>query len=428
MEARSRTRSVQRGRLPAESQPRQRRLQKQMVIPMTRAEYDADWTDAAKVRMRLEALFAESPELFPVGFSAGFSLEGLLRESRKQPGIRLRKLLVGGSTYTLRPSFLMPYLSGTVDDCEAPLLLLSFGVPCWVITRIFDRNDQYWHRQLERLGRNSLVGTTVKQPGRLPADLVADEHHVDWRGEKGFIATTAGGGCLLGVALTESADETHLTEAYGDFAAEAKDVFPKYAPRTVNTDGWWATQNAFQALFSGIVVVLCFLHGCLKIRDRCRKNFALLRDVWHVYRAATAAEFRERMRQLQESCSQLTLPTVVTQMLEKLYHRTESYAAAYDHPGCHRTSNQVDRLMNRMKRLLYAGRGLHGHRAHSERRLRGWALLLNFRPFAPRSNHKRDHQSPAHRLNQKAYHDNWLHNLNVCASMLGRKSGAPAKC
>ena len=33
-------------------------------------------------------------------------------------------------------------------------------------------------------------------------------------------------------------------------------------------------------------------------------------------------------------------------MLTKLWNKTESYVVAYDHPGCHRTSNAVDRPMN----------------------------------------------------------------------------------
>jgi hypothetical protein len=90
-------------------------------------------------------------------------------------------------------------------------------------------------------------------------------------------------------------------EVYGVFAAEARDLDPKYAPKTVNTDGWASTRNAFQTL----------------------------------------------------------------------------YAVAYDPPGCHRTSNAVVRPMNRLCRLMDAGRGLHGHQSSSELRLPGWALLMN---------------------------------------------------
>ena len=75
--------------------------------------------------------------------------------------------------------------------------------------------------------------------------------------------------------------------------------------------------------------------------------------------------------------------------------------------------------MNRLCRLMYASRGLHGHQGSSELRLRGWALLLNFRPYAPRSNQPRTHDSPAHRLNGKRYHEHWLHNCMASTSLMG---------
>lgn len=131
------------------------------------------------------------------------------------------------------------------------------------------------------------MGATVRDGARLPEHLAADEHHTDWCGQKGYVAVTAGGGCLLGVALSDSADEAHLTDAYGQFAREARHVDPQYQPQTVNTDGWFATSNAFAALFSTIVPILCFLHGFLKIRERGRKAHDLHARIWEVYRAAT---------------------------------------------------------------------------------------------------------------------------------------------
>ncbi|MGZ3489228.1 MAG: hypothetical protein ACXVBY_20470, partial [Isosphaeraceae bacterium] len=86
----------------------------------------------------------------------------------------------------------------------------------------------------------------------------------------------------------------------------------------------------------------------------------------------------------------------------------------------------VDRPMNRLCRLMYASRGLHGHQSSSELRLRGWALLLNFRPYAPRSNQPRTHDSPVHRLNSKRYHEHWLHNLMASTSLMGFRNHKPA--
>ena len=226
---------------------------KQICLPMTRDIYDRIWDDPGEVRRFLEPLIHTSPELFPDGMPDGFQLTGRLPESEKMPGVRLRQFrLPNGRVFSLRPSFVMSYMTGTVEELEHPLLLLSLGVPCWVVTKIFGHNDMYWYRLLERLGRSSLVGTTVRDPARLPEHLAADEHHTDWCGEKGYVAFTTGAGCVLGVALSDSADEEHLTDAYGQFAAESRAVNPQYSPQTVNTDGWCATRNAFRALFSTI--------------------------------------------------------------------------------------------------------------------------------------------------------------------------------
>ena len=75
--------------------------------------------------------------------------------------------------------------------------------------------------------------------------------------------------------------------------------------------------------------------------------------------------------------------------------------------------------MNALDRLLYADRTLHGHLETAESRLRGWALLMNFRPFERRTQRRTGCQSAAHRLNRKKYHDNWLHNLYISASLGG---------
>ena len=425
MDARPNTRPVDRERKPAPPQPP--RGAKQIVIPMTRTQYDETWHHPRRIRAFVEESVRSAPELFPAGFDRGYRLHGFGRPSRKLPDLKLRKVVLhDGSSHWLRPSFIAGYMTGTVDELAYPLLLAAHGVPAWLLKVGFGHSEMFWHRLVERLGRASLVGTTVRDPARLPGHLAADEHHADWAGAKAYLATTVGGGCLLGVALTPAADDDHLREAYGIFAAEARDLDPGYAPETVNLDGWAATRNAFLGLFPSIAVILCFLHGFLKVRDRCRKARDLHRRVWEVYHAATAEEFRCRMGEFQAWWADRTWTAPVREMLEKLANKTESYAAAYAHPGCHRTSNAVDRPMNRLCRLMYAGRGLHGHQGSSELRLRGWALLQNFRPYAPRGKSPRAFDSPAHRLNGKRYHEHWLHNLMASTSLMGFRNPKPA--
>jgi hypothetical protein len=401
---------------------------RQIVIPMSPEEFDENWNDSEKMRKIVDGWMKQSPELFPPCLHNGYAFHGMARPSKKLDGMRLRKIRPRGETqaYHLRPSFVMSFMTGTTAEVEYPLLLASFGVPNWVLTQGFGHHDMYWHRLVERLGRNSLVGTTVRDPDRLPEHLAADEHHADWNGEKGYVATTAAEGCILGMSLTDTADDEHLTAAYSDFAAEAREVNPQYAPQTVSTDGWPATQNAFQACFSQIVVILCFVHGFLKVRDRSRKDHDLHRRIWEVYWARTVEEFRSRMVAFRSWFQLQTWTESVREMVAKLWKRAREYEVAYAHPGCRRTSNAVDRPMNRLCRLLYAGRGLHGHRGNSQRRLRGWALLMNFRPFAKRSGQVREHESPAHRLNGKRYSGSWLQNLQASASLMGRRKVAPA--
>jgi len=347
----------------------------------------------------------------------------MLPESSKQPGVRLRQLITKNKEkWSLRPSFVTPYMTAQTQDLDGPLLLISLGVPLWAICHVFGRDLMYWYRLVEQLGRNSIVGTTVQSPEQLPDHLAADEHHADWCGEKGYITMTAAQGCILGISLTDEADESHLSVAYGVFAQEAKDLKTDYQPKSVNTDGWWATQNAFLSLFPGIAIVLCFLHGFLKVRDRCFKDFELHRKIWEVYSATSGEDFRKRMEDFKAWFSAKTWKAYVVEMTSKLWKRTEEYSVAYDQPGCYRTSNQVDRPMNRIKRILYSGRGLHGHRVSSERRLRGMALLNNFRPFAPRSNQPRHFQSPANRLSGKLYCKSWIENLVLAASLRGYKT------
>jgi hypothetical protein len=129
----------------------------------------------------------------------------------------------------------------------------------------------YWYRLAQRLGRFSIVGTTVKRAEHLPTDLVADEKHRWLQGECVYMATTAGPECRLGASVSPSAAQPAWTAADGVFAA-ARAIAPTYAPDSVNTDGWQATQGAWNALLPRITVIWCFPQAFLKRRDRATKG------------------------------------------------------------------------------------------------------------------------------------------------------------
>lgn len=204
--------------------------------------------------------------------------------------------------YTIRPSFVLPYMTGYTDDVENALFLLNFDVPYWAIARVFGRNAMYWERLMERMGHNSLVGTPVRQPEALPEHLLADEKHTRLCGKKTYIATTAAQDGILGTALSPTAGQADLQEAYSQVKTEAQNVKPGYEPQTVNTDGWKATIAAWGTLFPTCVQILCFLHAFMKIRDRGKRLkqtfFTLSEMVWNAYHTVTREDFYAKVADL----------------------------------------------------------------------------------------------------------------------------------
>ena len=402
---------------------------KRICIPIERDRYEEIVADRQAFRHHLDGLTREYPELFPAAMAEGYILHGTLPPSKKMPEVRMRRIKMksaeGGKedVYTICPSFVLPYMMGYSDEVEKPMLLRSFGVPYWALTYVFGRDDGYWERLDQRLGRSSIVGTTVKAVEDLPVHLLADEKHSRLNGERIYIATTVGQECILGASVALDAGSDSLTEAYGHFKTESQNLNPDYEPETVNIDGWTATQIAWQRLFAGITLILCFLHSFISIRDRCKRMkdyyHEICRQVWEVYHAPDPDIFKTRMAQL-ASWARQTIPAGTgLDAILKLCIKAPLFLIAYDHPEAYRTSNMIDRHMEPMDRYLYSCRYFHGHLMSAEYHIRAWALLHNFRPYCPRSEISSAYRSRAHRLNGFVYHENWLENLLVSASMGG---------
>jgi len=397
-------------------------------LPIGEEEYGVVVNDPKRFRKWLTDSFALYPELFPAGFAQGFQMKDK-RTPKKIPILLRRIVLADGTAYTIGPSFLMPYATARTCEVEHPLFLRKFGVPFWALAHVFGRNPMFWFRQECALGRNSLVGTTIRKAA-VPEHLLADEHHQTRDGEKVYLATTVGAGCCLGVAVAESAGSDDLTVAYGVFREEACNVNPDYAPKTVNTDGWKATQAAWRALFPLIVVLCCYLHAWLKIRDRAKNLketfYDLSTRVWEAYHAPDKRTFSQRLRQLSTWARQHVSGVVLDAVLD-LCAKKKLWLKSHDHPQGHRTSNMLDRLMRPMYRYFFDGQHLHGSGPTNELHVRGWAFLWNFTPWHPATAKANGGwRSPAERLNQHRYHDNWLQNLLISASLGGYRT-APQK-
>jgi hypothetical protein len=399
-------------------------------------------SDQEAYRIYLDDCIRRHPELFPAGIERGYKFNGFCEESAKMPEVRIRRICLHErdeqgreQVFQVVPSFVLPYMTGSVGDVEKPLFLhLKFGVPFWALSYVFGRDDSYWYRVSQQLGRTrfaghfpSLVGTSVKRADKLPEHLLADEKHSRILKNKAYVACTVAEECVLGASISLSASEQGLTEAYCDFKDEACDLDPDYQPETVNTDGWFATQAAWQELFPSITVILCFLHAFLKIRDRAKRLTSVFPEmaqkVWDAYHQDSANAFLNKVTVLQlwAEHHHRQLTQAACDGVHKLCRNAYRFSPAYDHPGCRRTSNMLDRHLDALDRYLYSIRYFHGHLVSAELSVRGWALAHNFMPFCPRAQPSKRFISPAHRLNGFVYRENWLENLFVSASLGGRK-------
>jgi len=397
-----------------------------ICLPFSQQVYNAHINNASDFRKCIDERIELFPELFPPEITTGYRMKDIYY-SRKQ-SVAIRRIKIAGIAYRIRPSFLMPYLTGITDEVEKAIFMRKFNVPFWALSYVFGKDPMYWYRIEQSIGRNSIVGTTIRNPDDIPEHLGADEKHTRILGDKVYVATTVGNECILGTSVAKDAGTQSLQDAYQVFKDEAQCLKPAYTPTTVNMDGWKATRNAWKFLFSSVVIICCFLHVFIKIRDRAKKRYKDIFDeaaskLWDCYHAEKKIVFSQRIRRLIEWCEKNNMPSVIADPIKKLRQNIAAYKVAYDHPKAHRTSNMIDRLMQRMDRHLFSTQYFHGTMAAAELSIRGWALIQNFAPYNPRTIKKLNgSKSPAERLNQFKYHDNWLHNLFISASLGGYRS------
>src|SRR5208282_2549741 len=123
----------------------------------------------------------------------------------------------------------------------------------------------------------------------------------------------------------------------------------------LSRDDWKGTQAAWKLLFTKVVILLCFLHGWLKIRDRAKhlkEVFAeVSRRVWDTYHAPDRRSFAQRLRSLRQWAAGHLTGIVLEKVLD-LCGKRDRWSIASRHPGGPRTSNMLDRLMRGMTRYF----------------------------------------------------------------------------
>lgn len=121
-------------------------------------------------RRRLDNIIRKYPEIFPPDITKGYRMKDCYVS--KKLNIRIRRIEITGRSYTVRPSFVMPYMTAFTDDAEKALFLSKFDVPAWGTARTSGKNGPYWYRMTSNLGRFSLVGTTVRDSRKLPLHML----------------------------------------------------------------------------------------------------------------------------------------------------------------------------------------------------------------------------------------------------------------
>ncbi len=226
--------------------------------------------------------------------------------SSKKQNIKIRRIKRKNikEVFQIHPSFIMPYISCKTEEASKYLFLLSW-CPYWALSEVFGRDAMFYYRLHNHFGRYNIVGTTVKDPDLIPKNLAADEKHSKISGQKVYEAITVGKDCFLGASVSPTSSQIDLEKSYGQFKKEAQCIKLDYKPNTVNTDAWSATINSWKSLFIGIVVIQCFLHAVLKIRNVATKKTKYLYNkvaekAWHVFNSKNKTFFSQRIRRLKE--------------------------------------------------------------------------------------------------------------------------------
>ena len=128
--------------MTAECATRSSRGHRTICLPISESASAQIIDDPVEFRRALDDCFQEVPELFPANFPHGYRLKDA-RFSAKQETLIRRIVLRDRTAYSIRPSFLMPYLTAHTQDVEGPLFLRKFGIPFWALARVFGKDPMF---------------------------------------------------------------------------------------------------------------------------------------------------------------------------------------------------------------------------------------------------------------------------------------------
>ena len=68
------------------------------------------------------------------------------RISQELVGIIKHIELRDWTAWSVRPSFVMPFMTARTEEVAHPLFLRKFGVPNWALAEVFHHDPMFWYR------------------------------------------------------------------------------------------------------------------------------------------------------------------------------------------------------------------------------------------------------------------------------------------
>jgi hypothetical protein len=95
-----------------------------ICVPCSQREYERIVDDPARFREFLDRRIEANPEPFPPEIHRGYRMKDAY--TSRKTGRKLRRIdLRNDASYSIRPCFPMPYLSGRTEEVQAPLFSAS---------------------------------------------------------------------------------------------------------------------------------------------------------------------------------------------------------------------------------------------------------------------------------------------------------------
>lgn len=365
------------------------------------------------------------------------SVQGWLGEKEVIPIFRTRCCCCR-AVFTVLPSFIMRYRRQDVD-CLGKLLEMNLGmglsqretatIYSWLGI------ERGWHpgwvwSLVQWLGHLLPVSLALLRLGLTPPPhLLSDEKFARLNGERIYLFLASEGELIWYGESMSNTDESAFTQVIGSFlstmnnAAQTIDslaIDDKYAPESVTTDGWQASQNGWKATVPDIDLIECNFHGRKRVSvtldDYAKDHPELSRkelkdvqdDIGAIFAAPSLAAFSQRIRRNLERYRD---EPILVKRLDILKHKRFMFTNHLKFEQAPPYSAPLDRSMRFLDEKLQSFGQFRGCDAINPM-LNAWAIVNNLRSFLPDA--RKAGQSLAEFFGAKIKGIPWMEALNLC--------------